>query len=81
MRAHSSHPPPPTGLLETFRFDYEYEFELRVQFFGTTKILAGLRKVVVESNFVAVLLFAAKNIVEDLVLGSITSSKSEKSYL
>ena len=53
-------------------FDYEYDF------FGTTKFLTGVRKIVVGSNLTAVLLFNTRA-AEDLVV-NITSSKAKKSY-
>ena len=54
-------------------------FQIRVQPFGSTRFVTGVRKLIIESNFVVVLL--ATRIVKDLVLVvNITSSKAKKLY-
>ena len=62
-------------LLETFGFDNEYVFEYEYDFFGATKFLTGIRKIVVEWNLAAVLLFITR-VTEDLVV-NVTSSKAK----
>ena len=85
-----------SDFLETFRFDYEYEFDYEYDFLETFRFdyeyefdynfsvrpnswPAGVRKVVVWSNLVAVLLFI-KWVAEDPAV-NITSSKAKKSNL